>query len=72
MPVHVTAIGLGVEDLAHSKRFSGEGLGCAIDRDHSAFVSSEGSGFRGVSFHHVASSRDEVDEVMATANACGG
>jgi len=39
MPVQVTAIMLGVEDLARSKRFYGEGLGCAIDQDHPTFVS---------------------------------
>jgi uncharacterized protein len=39
MSVHVSAIMLGVEDLARSKRFYGEGLGCAIDQDHPTFVS---------------------------------
>ena len=39
MPVQVTAIMLGVEDLARSKRFYGDGLGCAIDQDHRTFVS---------------------------------
>jgi uncharacterized protein len=37
-----------------------------------AGVSPEGSGFRGVSFHHIVSSNDEVDEVMAAAVAAGG
>jgi uncharacterized protein len=37
-----------------------------------AGVSSDGSGFRGVSFHHVVGSRDEVDEVIAQAVAAGG
>jgi catechol 2,3-dioxygenase-like lactoylglutathione lyase family enzyme len=37
--LQVTAIMLGVEDLARSKRFYGEGLGCAIDQDHPQFVS---------------------------------
>jgi uncharacterized protein len=37
--VQVTAIMLGVEDLARSKRFYGDGLGCAIDQDHPTFVS---------------------------------
>ena len=75
MPLQVTAIMIGVEDLARSKKFYGEGLGCTIDQDHPHFasfnlgdgssalalyqreaaaqdagVSSEGSGFRGVSF----------------------
>ncbi|MCI0632806.1 MAG: VOC family protein [Actinobacteria bacterium] len=97
MSVQVTAIMLGVEDLARSKRFYGEGLGCAIDQDQPNFVSfdlgegsssvalyeleaaaqdagvpSEGSGFRGVSFHYIASTREAVDEVMGRAVAAGG
>ena len=97
MPVQVTAIMLGVEDLARSKRFYGEGLGCTIDQDHRTFVSfnlgegsaslalyqweaaakdagvsSEGSGFRGVSFHFIVPSSQAVDEVMGNAVAAGG
>ena len=96
MSVRVTTIMLGVEDLARSKRFYGEGLGCAVEQDYPAFVlfnlgegssslalyqweaaaqdagvSSEGSGFRGVSFHFIVQSRGEVDEVMAKAVAAG-
>ena len=37
-----------------------------------AGVSPEGSGFRGVSFHFIADSRDAVDEVMRSAEAAGG
>jgi uncharacterized protein len=37
-----------------------------------AGVSPEGSGFRGVSFHYVAPSRDVVDEVIGSAVAAGG
>jgi uncharacterized protein len=37
--LEVTAIMLGVEDLARSKKFYGEGLGCTIDQDHPNFVS---------------------------------
>ena len=37
-----------------------------------AGVSSEGSGFRGVSFHHIVDSREAVDEVMGKAVAAGG
>jgi uncharacterized protein len=37
-----------------------------------AGVSSEGSGFRGVSFHFIVSSTQEVDEVMGKAAAAGG
>jgi predicted enzyme related to lactoylglutathione lyase len=97
VPVQVTAIMLGVEDLARSKKFYGEGLGCTIDQDHPTFVSfnlgegssslalyqreaaaqdagvsSEGSGFRGVSFHFIVSSSDTVDQVMGDAVAAGG
>ena len=97
MPVQVTAIMLGVEDLARSKRFYGDGLGCAIDQDHPTFVSfnlgegssslalyqreaaardagvsSEGSGFRGVSLHFIVPSSQAVDEVMGKAVAAGG
>src|SRR6266704_4175205 len=87
---------IGVEDLARSKTFYGEGLGCTIDQDYPNFVtfnlgegssslalypreaaaqdagvSSEGSGFRGVSFHYIVPSTEAVDEVMATAVAAG-
>jgi catechol 2,3-dioxygenase-like lactoylglutathione lyase family enzyme len=97
MPVQVTAIMLAVEDLARSKKFYGDGLGCTIDQDYPNFVSlnlgdgssslalyereaaaqdagvsSEGSGFRGVSFHYIVPSREAVDEVMHSAVAAGG
>ena len=97
MPLQVTAIMLGVEDLARSKWFYGDGLGCTIDQDHPNFVSfdlgdgssslalyqreaaaqdagvpSEGSGFRGLSFHFIVPSSDTVDEVLGNAVAAGG
>jgi uncharacterized protein len=97
VPLQVTAIMIGVEDLGRSKKFYGEGLGCTIDQDYPNFVSfslgdgssslalydreaaaqdagvsSEGSGFRGVSFHFIVPSSDAVDEVMADAVAAGG
>jgi predicted lactoylglutathione lyase len=37
-----------------------------------AGVSSEGTGFRGVSFHYIVPSSDAVDEVMGNAEAAGG
>jgi uncharacterized protein len=37
-----------------------------------AGVSSEGSGFRGLSLHFIVGSSDAVDEVMASAVAAGG
>ena len=39
MPLQVTTVMIGVEDLARSKKFYGEGLGCTIDQDHPHFVS---------------------------------
>jgi len=39
MPVQVSAIMLAVEDLARSKTFYGDGLGCAIAQDYPQFVS---------------------------------
>ena len=97
MPLQATAIMLGVEDLARSKQFYGEGLGCTIEQDYPQFVrlnlgdgssslalyqreaaaqdagvSSEGSGFRGVSFHYIVPSREAVDAVMGSALAAGG
>src|SRR5919198_399459 len=96
MDLQVTAIMIGVEDLARSKKFYEEGLGCKIEQDHPTFVSfnlgdgssslalypreaaaqdagvsSEGSGFRGVSFHHIVPSKEAVDEVIEKAVAAG-
>jgi uncharacterized protein len=39
MSLQVTAIMIGVEDLDRSKKFYGEGLGCAIEQDYPNFVS---------------------------------
>jgi uncharacterized protein len=39
MPLQVTAIMLGVEDLDRSKKFYAEGMGAAIDQDYPGFVS---------------------------------
>jgi uncharacterized protein len=39
VPLEVTAIMLAVQDLARSKKFYGEGLGCTTDRDYPDFVS---------------------------------
>jgi len=97
MSLQVTTIMLAVEDLARSKKFYAEGLGCALDQDYPQFVkftvgdgssslalypreaaaqdagvSAEGSGFRGVSFHYIVSSPEEVDDVMGKAVAAGG
>ena len=97
MVLQVTAIMLGVSDLARAKKFYGDGLGCTIEKDYPGFVSLSlgdgssslalyewdaaaqdagvppaGSGFRGVSFHYIVSSRDAVDQVIADAVAAGG
>ena len=97
MPVQANAIMLGVKDLARSKEFYGEGLGCKIEQDYPTFVkfslgdgssslalyereaaandagvSSEGSGFRGVSFHYIVPSREAVDDVIKQASSAGG
>lgn len=96
MALQVTAIMLGVEDLARSKKFYAD-LGATIEQDYPNFVSlnlgdgssslalyereaaaqdagvsSEGSGFRGVSLHYIVSSSEVVDEVMGKAVAAGG
>ena len=96
MPLQMTSIMIGVEDLARSRRFYEDGLGCTIAQDYPNFVSfnlgdgssslalyqweaaaedagvsSEGSGFRGVSFHHIVPSR-EVDELIGRAAAADG
>ena len=39
MPLAVTTIMIGVEDLARSKKFYAEGLGCPIEQDYPNFVS---------------------------------
>src|SRR5438309_10289758 len=96
MALEATAIMIGVEDLARSKKFY-EDLGCAIDQDFPNFVKfnlgdgssslaiyeraaaaqdagvgSEGSGFRGVSFHYIVATHKTVDDVMSDAVAAGG
>ncbi len=38
MSVQITTIMLGVGDVARSKQFYAEGLGCAIQQDHPGFV----------------------------------
>jgi catechol 2,3-dioxygenase-like lactoylglutathione lyase family enzyme len=39
MSLELTTIILGVEDIARSKKFYADGLGCAVDQDHGVFVS---------------------------------
>jgi predicted enzyme related to lactoylglutathione lyase len=93
--LQVTAIMIGVSDLARSKSARAWGRHHRQDHPHfvsfnlgegssslalyereaaalDAGVSSEGSGFRGVSFHFIVASSDAVDEVMGNAVAAGG
>jgi predicted enzyme related to lactoylglutathione lyase len=88
--LQVTAVMLGVKDLARSKKFYGEGLGgtfvsvslgdgssslALYEREaaaQDAGVSAEGSGFTGISFHYIVTSRQTVDEVIGSAVAAGG
>jgi len=39
MALQVTAIMLAVEDLARSKKFYADGLGCTVQQDYPIFVS---------------------------------
>src|SRR3954453_24089509 len=39
MAVQMTAVMIAVEDLARSRKFYADGLGCEIDQDYPAFVS---------------------------------
>ncbi|MFI0895708.1 VOC family protein [Streptomyces sp. NPDC020983] len=39
MPLHMSALMLGVRDLDRAKKFYAEGLGCAVDKDTRHFVS---------------------------------
>ncbi|WP_219825947.1 VOC family protein [Nonomuraea typhae] len=57
------SLGEGSSDLAlYGREEAAEEIG----------VPAEGSGFRGVSFHFITNSRDEVDEVVRAAEAAGG
>ncbi len=38
MPVQVTTIMLGVRDLARSKKFYADGMGCSVAKDYPKFV----------------------------------
>jgi hypothetical protein len=95
VPLQVSAIMIGVKDIARSKKFYAD-LGAKIEQDYPQFVNlklgegsslalyereaaaqdagvpSEGSGFRGVSFHFIVPKKETVDEVMSKAKAAGG
>ena len=49
----------------------GLALVCASAAAQDAGVSPDGSGFRGVSFHYIVTSKEEVDEVLGQATAAG-
>ena len=38
MSLEITSVLVGVEDIARSKKFYGEGLGCTIENDYPQFV----------------------------------
>jgi uncharacterized protein len=38
MPLHITTVMLGVDDLARSKTFYADGLGCKVEQDFPNFV----------------------------------
>jgi catechol 2,3-dioxygenase-like lactoylglutathione lyase family enzyme len=92
-----SAVTLGVGDMARSKRFYADGLGCPVDKSYAKFVSFalgegswdlslygrqaladdaglpvEGSGFRGVTLSAIVDSAEQVDAVLAAADAAGG
>ena len=96
VPLQVTAIMIGVKDIARSKKFYAD-LGGKIEQDYPQFVNlklgegsstlaiyereaaakdagvpSEGSGFRGVSFHFIVPKKETVDAIMSKAKAAGG
>jgi catechol 2,3-dioxygenase-like lactoylglutathione lyase family enzyme len=82
MAVPVTAIMIGVEDLARSKKFYGEGLGRKIAQDHPNFVSFDlGAGSSSLALYERAaaaqdagvSSRDpDSEESHSTSSSrCG-
>lgn len=59
MPLQVTAIMIGVKDLARSKQFYGEGMGCKIDKDYPQFVSFDlGEGSSLALYERDAAARD--------------
>jgi catechol 2,3-dioxygenase-like lactoylglutathione lyase family enzyme len=97
MSLKVNAILLGVADIARSRKFYSDALGCKVDKDYPNFVSlelgdgspaialyereaaaqdagvsSEGSGFAGVSFHYFVDTNDAVDDVIQSAAEAGG
>ena len=96
MHPQINSILIGVADMARSKKFYAEGLGCPVDKDYGHFVtfklgdgsaelgmyprealaadagvSSEGSGFGGITLHYLVKSTERVDEVMGQAERAG-
>jgi catechol 2,3-dioxygenase-like lactoylglutathione lyase family enzyme len=66
VPLQVTAIMIGVEDLARSKKFYGEGLGCTIDQDHPNFVSFDlGDGSSSLALYERRAPRPSVGRAKA-------
>jgi len=53
--IHLTAVMLGVEDLARSKAFYAQGMGCSIEQDYPNFVSlSAGEGSSSIALYERA------------------
>ena len=69
MALQVTTVMLGVEDIARSKKFYAEGMGCKLDQDYPHFVLlSLGEGSSSLALYQ----REAVDDVMGNAVAAGG
>jgi len=72
MPLQVTAMMIGVNDLARSKKFYAEGLGCTIDQDHPNFVSFNlGDGSSSLALYELEAAAHDAG-VSSEGSAFGG
>jgi catechol 2,3-dioxygenase-like lactoylglutathione lyase family enzyme len=61
MSLQVTAIMLAVQDLARSRTFYGDGLGCTIDKDFPTFVSFDlGGGSSSLALYPIQAAADDA------------
>jgi uncharacterized protein len=61
MSLQVTAIMLAVQDLARSRTFYGDGLGCTIDKDFPRFVSFDlGGGSSSLALYPIQAAADDA------------
>jgi uncharacterized protein len=61
MNLQVTAIMLAVQDLARSRTFYGDGLGCTIDKDFPTFVSFDlGGGSSSLALYPIQAAADDA------------